>query len=93
MNISFTENHAYDFDRGAVSFEAYVDHQRVICKITDEALQDHFDNSAQPMDAYTRNRDAIESLAIDLIERDGVIPTSPFIIRSKDHIPSERRTY
>jgi hypothetical protein len=84
MNVEFSDKYAYDFDHSAVSYEAFVDGARVVCKISDEALQDHFSNSGEPIEVFLESRSNIEAITERIIMRLGKAPESPLMIYSRD---------
>jgi len=84
MNITFTGDYAYYSDTGVVSFEAFVDGDRIVFKITDEALQDHFPDLGDSVKIYLANREAIEGLGIKYVERFGVPDNKVIVIKTGD---------
>ncbi len=74
----------YDSSRGVISFVGVDGDQKVICGISFEALDDHFEDRKDPMRNFTNNRDKIESEARkkyikNLLENDGSV-----LIRTED---------
>jgi len=67
--IEFTGNNAPDSNTDSLSFEAMCDGRRIVCKISHEALEDHFRLSDYKniSEAYLSNRYKIEEIATKLI--------------------------
>jgi len=74
----------YNSSRGVILFYGVDGDKEVVCGISFEALDDHFENKKDPMRNFTNNRDKIESEARkkyirNLSEEDGSI-----LIRTED---------
>lgn len=85
-NIQFTGESTRDIGVGGISFKAIVDGQTISCKVSDEALQDHFGASAGVScdRAFKVNQLRIENVARDLINAGQVDSRGVLIIRSGD---------
>jgi transcriptional regulator with XRE-family HTH domain len=59
------EEFRYDSARGAVAFSGQDNKKRVLCRVSREALEDHFSEGGRlrPEAAFKKNRSGIEALA------------------------------
>lgn len=78
MTISFSTDDRWNDDREIVQFRAMDGTKTIPCAISKEALDDHFENGANPLGVFRSNRGAIEAIASKLIslrrfESDGSI--------------------
>ncbi len=86
MEILFPREQQLVFDNASVDFPAIVDGRRTPCKISGEALNDHFNAEREgTLHAFLRHRSDIEGKARDLIEQqrfqsDGSVLISTFDI-------------
>ena len=70
MQISFPREQQLAFDNSGVDFPAIVDGRRIPCKISAEALNDHFSAEKEGLlHAFLRHRSEIEAKARELIEQ------------------------
>jgi hypothetical protein len=87
MTVTFDRDYRWDGDRYGMVFPAHVDGMRVLCLISGEALQDHFDagdRHESMEEAFLRNRKIIEDIARALIESGRVDQTGKILIRGAD---------
>ncbi|MGE5625597.1 MAG: DUF1488 family protein [Bacillota bacterium] len=83
-----TEEHSLSPDKDGVSFNAYVDGEKVECIITGAALKSQFKSIGKPiMDVFTENQEIIGSMAAFLISSrpqliDGTVIIHPEDLRS-----------
>lgn len=85
MAISFSAGQAYDFTCDTVNFSAMSCDRRILCRISREALQDHFGaRSAELTDAFSANRSAIELKAEELINGNRFETDGTILIRTAD---------
>lgn len=85
MAVEFPNIEAIDFERDCVSFPADLSGKRIVCKISYEALTDHFGGSpSDPLSSFKQNRAAIERIATRLIEGGRVSDDNVLIIYSAD---------
>lgn len=87
MNIEFSGEYDYYQDTGVVSFDAFIDGLRVIFKITDEALQDHFPDLGDSVRIFLANRVAIEEIARKIVYIMGIPDSKIVMIKTKDLAP------
>ena len=87
MNIEFLQMEAWDGMKDQATFPANVDKRRVLCRVSWEALTDHFggDRGGDPVEPVRANRATLEAKAETLIragrfEEDGsvLLGTSDF---------------
>ncbi len=70
MQFAFPREQQLIFDNSGVEFPAIVDGRRIPCRISREALDDHFDAEREgTLHAFLRHRGEIEAKARELIER------------------------
>jgi len=84
MNIEFTDKYEYYFDTQVVGFEAFVDGTRIIFKISDEALQDHFTDLGDSVKIFLANRVKIEEIARAKVEAIGLLNMKTILIGTRD---------
>jgi hypothetical protein len=90
MQISFPREQQLTFDSSGVDFPAIVDGRRVPCKISREALDDHFKAEAEgPLHAFLRHRSEIAAKARQLIERQISQPDGSILINTFDIGPRQ----
>ena len=84
--ISFTGERTRHFDLGGISFKANVDGKPLACRVSEEALQDHFGavGGVTLEQAFDSNRDRIERIAESMIAAGRVEPDGKLLIRTAD---------
>jgi len=81
MQISFPREQLLTFDNDGVDFPAIVDGRRVLCRISPEALDDHFNAKREgTLHAFLRHRSEIEAKARELIEQQKFQPDGSILI-------------
>lgn len=84
MAITFP-NHQAPAPGGRINFPADHNSTRIVCGISDEALQDNFGNPhGDPMTIFQANRHAVEDKAATLIGRGRFEPDGSIFIRTTD---------
>lgn len=84
-NLKFPDpKEKYDSSRGVIVFTGIDGNKRVICAISFEALDDHFENGENPLRNFIKNRSKIENevkkkYLDDKLESDGSV-----LIRTED---------
>jgi hypothetical protein len=89
MAITFEDDRNWDGRREAVRFNAFVDGRRVVCLISLEALEDHFEpneNIRDERDRYTAAYDAhkrtIQDRAAQLIGGTGAAGIEELVLKT-----------
>ena len=81
MQIYFPNDQQLEFDDSAVKFPVIVDGRRVTCKISTEALKDHFKaETKRILNAFLKHRSEIEAKARELIEQHKFQPDGSLFI-------------
>lgn len=90
MQILFPRVQQLTFDNAGVEFPAIVDGRRVPCKISREALDDHFKAETEgPLHAFLKHRSEIEAKARELIEQQKSRPDGSILINTFDIGPRQ----
>ena len=85
MATTFPPGEAYDATTMTVNFPADNNGQRIACRISEEALQDHFGaNGTPPLGAFRGNRPTIEAKAEALIRNARFENDGGILIRTAD---------
>ena len=84
MTVLFLPDAHWNDDRQIVQFYAVDQLNRIPCAISKEALDDHFENGASPLDIFRSNRDTIEAIASKLIAHDRFESDGSILIRTSD---------
>ena len=85
MQILFPRDQQLTFDNSGVDFPAIVDGRRVVCKISREALDDHFKADIEgPLHAFLKHRSEIETKAKELLEQQKTQPDGLILINTLD---------
>jgi Protein of unknown function (DUF1488) len=84
MTVLFLPDAHWNDDRQIVQFYAVDQLNRIPCAISKEALDDHFQNGANPPDIFRSNRDPIEAIASKLIAHDRFESDGSILIRTSD---------
>lgn len=85
VKIVFLEEQQVGIGSSSVKFPALVDGRRVMCKISGEALDDHFGADMEgELNAFLKHRGQIETKARKLIEQQSFQPDGSILIRSLD---------
>ena len=88
MQISFPREQQLAFDNVGVDFPAIVDGRRIPCKISREALEDHFNAEREgTLHAFLRHRSEVEAKARELIEQQKSQPNGSILINTFDIEP------
>lgn len=78
----------YDFSRDVVVFRGQSQGERVICAISREALDDHFNadgqTNEQRVETFRRHRDEIEQMAREIYLHKTVVLDGPVLITTND---------
>ena len=94
MQISFAREQQLTFDNSGVDFPAIVDGRRILCKISAEALDDHFSAEKEgTLHAFLRHRSEIEAKARELIEQQKSQPDGSILINTFDIGPTQGQYY
>lgn len=89
-SIAFEQEQQLDDMSGVVKFRAVVDVYPVLCKISREALSDHFGaDDVGELNAFLKHRSEIEQYARKLIEQQGFQSDGSILIRSEDMGPKQ----
>ena len=90
MQISFPREQQLTFDNGGVDFPAIVDGRRVPCKVSREALDDHFKAETEgTLHAFLKHRSEIEAKARELIQQQKFQPDGSILIGTLDIGPRQ----
>lgn len=81
MKISFPRQSVFSVETDSVNFPVTVDGKRLTCRVSTEALQDHFRGDGPA--TFEANRSAIETVAETKI-RAGVLENGQVVLRSSD---------
>jgi hypothetical protein len=90
MQASFPREQQQDAGSGGVTFPAIVDGRRVTCKISREALDDHFKAETEgTLHAFLKHRSEIEAKARELIQQQKFQPDGSILIGTSDIGPRQ----
>jgi hypothetical protein len=90
MQILFPRDQQLTFDNSGVDFPAIVDGRQVPCKISREALDNHFKAEIEgALHAFLKHRSAIEAKARELIEQQKTRPDGSILINTSDIGPRQ----
>jgi hypothetical protein len=81
------EDWVWDGSRNVVQFSAIVNGQRIVCRVSEECIMDHFGNPStetECMVAAKERFDSITDLAGHLINKGRFEPDGTILIRSSD---------
>ena len=94
MQISFPREQQLTFDNSGVDFPAIVDGRRIPCRISREALDDHFNAEREgTLHAFLRHRSEVEVKARELIEQQKSQPDGSILINTFDIGPIQGQYY
>jgi len=92
MQISFPREQTQDSGGSGVEFPAIVDGRRIPCKISREALDDHFEAETMgELHAFLKHRFAIEAKARKLIEQQEFQADGSILVGTRDRGPMPRQ--
>ena len=84
-SIAFEKEHQLDKMSGVIKFRALVDVYPVLCKISREALSDHFKaDDVGELNAFLKHRSEIEHFAREFIEQQRFQSDGSILLRSED---------
>ncbi len=83
--IIFSPERSWDSITESVKFPAEIDGKKIICKISIEALMDHFNCDVNnPLAAFDKNRPAIIEITEDFINGDLFEEDGSILVRNSD---------